>query len=42
MRDINGVLLQWFINFLIKKAYSGATTLRNKSAAKNKNTSNKE
>ena len=39
--DINRVLLQWSIIFLIKKTYSGATTLRNKSAAKNENTSNK-
>ena len=34
--DINRVLLQWSIHFFNKKTYSGATTLRNKSAAKMK------
>ena len=42
MMDIKGVLLQWFINFLIKKTSGGAATLVNKSAAKNENISNKE
>ena len=53
MMDIKGVLLQCFINFLIKKLHGGegdAATLarsetlatQNKSAVKNENISNKE
>ena len=40
--DINLVLLQWSINFLIKENSDGATTLANKSSIKNELISNKE
>ena len=42
MMDINVVLHQWSINFLIKKTSGGGATLANKSAIKNKIVSNKE
>ena len=37
LMDIKGVLLQWFIHFLIKKNSGGAATAANKSAIKNEN-----
>ena len=40
--DINVDLLQWFINFLIKKSSGDVATLGSKSAVKNENMSNKE
>ena len=48
--DIKEVLLQWFINILMKRLLGGATMLArsqalttpNKSAVKNENMSNKE
>ena len=39
--DINMDLLQWFINFLLKKSPGDVATLGNKSAVKNDNMSNK-
>ena len=38
--DINVDLLQWFINFLIKKSSGDVATLGSKSAVKNENMSN--
>ena len=39
--SINVDLLQWFINFLLKKSPGDVATLGNKSAVKNDNMSNK-
>ena len=42
MMDINVELLQWSINFFIKKTSGGVATLANKSRIKNEIVSNKE
>ena len=42
MMDIKEILLQWFINFLIKKTSVGVALLGNKSVVKNENMSNKK
>ena len=39
--NINVDLLQWIINFLIKRTLGGDATLPNKSKIKNENISNK-
>ena len=42
MIDIKGALVQWFINFLIKKTSDGAAMVTNKYTIKNENILNKE